>query len=268
MKRLWLIGGTHESRILAERLVEAKRPTVVTMTTESARSLYPPSPLLVLFVGRLSSATLPAFLHQHSVGAILDASHPFAVQISELAIAVAQSNTIPYLRFERPSVSEAMSSEATSKPSAEATPTHHLVPSIDELINSDRLLNQRVLLTLGYRWLPYFQSWQSETTLFARILPSLDALSTALDAGFTSDRLIALRPPISAEFEKALWTQWQISMVVTKASGAPGGEAIKHRVAKELGIKLITIARPPIAYPAQTQNIEEAIAFSLALGTT
>jgi precorrin-6A/cobalt-precorrin-6A reductase len=88
----------------------------------------------------------------------------------------------------------------------------------------------------------------------------VDALNAALAAGFTGDRLIALRPPISAELELALWKQWQISTVVTKASGTPGGEQTKRQLAHDLGIQLMMIARPVIHYPHQTSDVERAIA--------
>jgi precorrin-6A/cobalt-precorrin-6A reductase len=81
------------------------------------------------------------------------------------------------------------------------------------------LQGQRVLLTIGYTPLHRFQSWHDRATLFARILPSAIALEAAFKAGFTPHNIICLRPPISADLEKALWRQWQISLVVTKASG-------------------------------------------------
>ncbi|MGK7895867.1 MAG: precorrin-6A/cobalt-precorrin-6A reductase, partial [Xenococcus sp. (in: cyanobacteria)] len=89
----------------------------------------------------------------------------------------------------------------------------------------------------------------------------LNSLQTALDAGFSSDRIIALRPPINPELEIALWRQWDISLVVTKASGKPGGEDIKQQVANKLGIPLIAIARPAICYPQQTSCLEEVVIF-------
>ena len=54
--------------------------------------------------------------------------------------------------------------------------------------------------------------------------------------------------------ETALWQQWRISLVVTKASGTAGGEDIKRQVAAKLGIPLIVIARPQIAYPYKLLN--------------
>jgi precorrin-6A/cobalt-precorrin-6A reductase len=97
--------------------------------------------------------------------------------------------------------------------------------------------------------------------LFARILPSITALEAALMAGFTPDRLIALRPPISLELERALWQQWQLSLVVTKASGKPGGEDVKRQLAAELSVKLAVIDRPILNYPQWTNDLEQAIGF-------
>jgi precorrin-6A/cobalt-precorrin-6A reductase len=97
--------------------------------------------------------------------------------------------------------------------------------------------------------------------LFARILPSAIALEAAFKAGFTPHNIICLRPPISADLEKALWRQWQISLVVTKASGTAGGEDIKRSVAAELGIPLIAINRPIIKYPQQTSDLSIALEF-------
>ena len=58
-----------------------------------------------------------------------------------------------------------------------------------------------------------------------------------------------------------MWQQWQISLVVTKASGKAGGEDIKREVARELDIPLVVITRPQIIYPQQTDCLDEAIAF-------
>jgi len=261
VSRIWLIGGTQESATLARSLVQTNLPCVVSVTTDSARSLYPRSPLLAVWVGQLTQETITAFLSQYQIQVILDASHPFAVEISQLAIANAAVVRIPYLRFERASL------EPASLPTADLHTYHRNAPQsftfsdFSQLFKTPLLEDQRVLLTLGYRYLPLFQPWQTEATLYARILPSIVALEAAIASGFTPDRLIALRPPISAQLECALWQQWNISVVVTKASGKAGGEDVKRQVAAELGVKLVIIDRPPIQYPEQTSEISTAIAF-------
>ena len=265
---IWLIGGTQESAELAQAIVSCQWPCVVTMTTDSARSLYPIAPTLRLWVGQLNLETIRAFIHIHAIHCIIDASHPFAVAVSELAVSTAKQHQIPYLRYERPSLKKPDTAPG-NQPKIAAQPHPQPKPSqaifhlkdVPDLLAGDYLTGQRVLLTIGYRLLSLFHAWHDRAELFARILPSTTALQAALAAQFTNDRLIAIRPPISAALEKALWQQWNISTVVTKASGTAGGEDVKQQVAKDLGVTLIVIDRPSIAYPQQTSSIEAALAF-------
>jgi precorrin-6A/cobalt-precorrin-6A reductase len=91
--------------------------------------------------------------------------------------------------------------------------------------------------------------------------PQPDAIAAALAAGFLPQRIIALRPPISPALEQALWQQWQITQVVTKASGATGGEDHKRAIAAQLGVRLFVLTRPRLPYPHQTQVLAAALAF-------
>lgn len=262
---IWVIGGTQESRELAVALAQANLPCLITVTTSAARSLYPTHAKLSLWVGRLTPEALPAFLQTHRISCILDASHPYAVAISQLAIDASIQFQLPYLRYERP-----LLPEPEPVPESKITGTQPLnlpnppilhLNSFATLLQGAELEGERVLLTVGYRFLTHFQSWHNRAILFARILPSVTALEAALAAGFTPDRLIALRPPLTADLERALWQQWQISTVVTKASGVAGGEDIKRQVAADLGIRLVMIDRPLLSYPQQTSQIQEAIDF-------
>jgi precorrin-6A/cobalt-precorrin-6A reductase len=239
--------------VLAAGLVAQGIPCTVSVTTATATQLYGADPRLQVWVGRLTEETIHDFLMTQGIAAILDASHPFAVEISHLAIATAQAAALPYLRFERPQPEDITDADITANP---VTP----VPSLAALLQGDYLAGQRALLILGYRWLDRFRPWQSQATLFARILPSPAALQAALAAGFEARRIIALRPPISAELELALWQQWQLTCVVAKASGQAGGEIIKRQVAAQLGIPLYLIQRPSLSYPQLTDDFAAAIA--------
>jgi precorrin-6A/cobalt-precorrin-6A reductase len=246
---LWLIGGTGEAVTLAQGLAAAGIPCLVTVTTATARQSYGQMPNLRVRVGELEVATLVDFMRAEGMGAVLDVSHPFAVEISRGAIAAAQALGLPYWRYERPSVGPMEPKDGI-----------HRVNNLDQVLTGDCLAGQRVLLTLGYRWLHRFAPWQAKSTLFARILPSSVALEAALAAGFTPDRLIALKPPIGADLEAALWRQWRIGRVITKASGAPGGEDVKRAIAQRLGVSLYILDRPSLDYPAVYYRQETAMA--------
>lgn len=250
---LWVIGGTGEAVALSTALAEEGLPCLVTVTTEAARCAYGDCPNLRVWVGGLESTRLEIFIQAQGIGAVLDASHPFAVEISRGAIAATQALSIPYWRYERPHLEPFDSNDLTCS-----------VAGLDAVLTPEMLAGERVLLTLGYRWLHHFAPWQTQATLFARILPSTVALEAALAAGFTPDRLIALRPPIQAELERALWQQWQITRVITKASGAPGGEATKRVVAEQLGISLLILDRPHLDYPLVCHSQAEMLALGQA----
>ncbi|MGB7315717.1 MAG: cobalt-precorrin-6A reductase [Nodosilinea sp.] len=245
---LWIIGGTGEAVRLASALAALQIPCLVTVTTEAARRSYPISPDLTVWVGSLDAAELETFIRAWGVGAVLDASHPFAVEISKGAIAAAQALNIPYWRYERLALEQSSAPEFI-----------HSVSGLEAILTPEVLSGERVLLTLGYRWLQHFAPWQTQATLFARILPSAVALEAALKAGFAPKRLIALRPPISVELEKALWQQWRITRVITKASGAPGGEDTKRAIAEQLGIPLFVLSRPQIDYPVVCYSQAEVL---------
>jgi precorrin-6A/cobalt-precorrin-6A reductase len=202
-----------------------------------------------VWVGKVNVQQLEGFVQQHRLKGIVDASHPYATVISESAIAISLRLCLPYLRYERPKLNQRA--------------THILsLDSFTTLLQGNYLNQQRVLLTIGTKVLPQFQPLQEKATLFTRILPRIDSLQVALNSGFTPDRIIALRPPIEATFEKALWQQWKITTVVTKASGTAGGEARKAKIAAQLGVRLIVIERPPLDYPQQTNEVETVVRFA------
>jgi precorrin-6A/cobalt-precorrin-6A reductase len=246
---IWLIGGTSESAVIAEKLMAQGYDCLVSVTTEAAIALYPDSDLITVKVGALSPEAMVRLIQEYEIKIIIDASHPYATAISESAIALAKQWDLPYLRYERPNLS------------AEPDDQTIILDSFDTLVNGDYLQQQRVLLTIGYKALPQLQPWHEYAQLFARILPTVTSLKAALAAGFTHKQLIALRPPVSYDLEKALCLQWEISLIVTKASGKAGGEDTKKAVAQALNIPLIIIDRPHLIYPEKTSTLENVVTF-------
>lgn len=248
---IWLIGGTQESRWIADLILSQGFPCWVSVTTAAASELYAAHPWLTCHVERLTPRRARELILQHSIEGIVDASHPFAVEISALAMQLSQKLGLPYLRFERPNLPPAIG----------------ICTDLPTLLQSNLLGGERVLLTLGVKLLAAFAPLQPQATLFARILPTVTALETALAAGFDRQRLVAIFPPVSLELERALWQQWQITTVVTKASGTES-EQIKQTLARELGVKLITLQRPPLSYPRQTSDRAGIEAFLQELATS
>ena len=254
VKRIWLIGGTSESANVAFSLVDILKEKdiicFITVTTEDAIKLYLKSSFIKVKVGKMTFEEMKLFCLEKGITNIIDSSHPFAIEVSRNAIAVSQLLNIPYLRYERPNINDFKDNSNINT-----------VSSFDEILNSKYLENKKVLLTIGTRYLSLFKPWQEKSNLFVRILPNNEALKIALESGFTSNRIIAFRPPLNEDLEIALWRHWQIDLVISKASGKAGGEDIKHKVSQKLNIPLILIKRPSLDYPQITHHISDILKF-------
>jgi len=249
--KVWLIGGTSDSVNIAKSLITAEINLVITVATSNILLTYPDG--LRVQEGRMNQRQMEAFCQSQNVKTVIDASHPYAVEVSQGAILTSSQLKIPYLRYERVNYQSLTKSKSSSLITE--------LDSFETLLANSYLQNQRVLLTVGCKILPLFKTWHHQATLFARVLPKINSLNTAMEAGFSGDRLVAIRPPIDIDLEKALWRKWNISLAITKASGKAGGEDIKRQVAVNLKIPLIVIARPKVFYPKQTYSLDEIVIF-------
>lgn len=248
---IWLIGGTSESVVIAELLTTHHQKFIVTVTTTAAVQLYQSLGKHQIFVGKLTETAMVEFIKQHQITRVIDASHPFAVNISQGVIKVCQDLALPYLRYERPCIN-----------SSHKTSSVTMISSLSSLVTENSpLKNKRVLLTIGAKFLPLFAEFHHQAQLYTRILPYHDSIALAYQSGFECDRIIAMRPPFNFALEKALWELWNIEIVVTKAGGKAGGEDIKYQVAEALRIPLIVIERPSLSYPLITDRLENISQF-------
>ncbi|MEN9231805.1 MAG: cobalt-precorrin-6A reductase [Thermostichus sp. DG02_5_bins_236] len=237
-----VLGGTSESRRLAQALNQQGIPWLATVTTAGATGLYQDLSGQVI-VTRFSPESLGPFLREHGIRVVVDASHPFAQQISQLAIQVTAQLGIPYLRYERPLV--------------ELDPWVQVVPDWRGVLTDEVLLGRQVLLLVGVKPLPLFLPWRERCQLWVRVLP--ESIPQAVQAGIPVERVIGMRLPLSFEQELQLWQQLPIQVAISKASGEAGGLRIKQAVAKTLGIPLWVIQRPPLDYPWCSEDLAEVV---------
>src|SRR5262245_25240881 len=147
-----LLSGTSEGRILSARLRTEGLPFVASVTTPEARQLFAAlDPAPEILVTRFSGDTLVSFLRERQVGAILDATHPFAQRISEKAIQAAAQERIPYVRYERPTTAPAETSLVWE--GGEVI----MAPDVETAAQTCLLRGSRVFLTTGTKTLPVFR---------------------------------------------------------------------------------------------------------------
>ena len=99
-RRILILGGTTEARDLAGRLGE--RTDLAVTLSLAGRTLDPaPQPVPVRTGGFGGAEGLASYLGSHAIDLLIDATHPFAKQISANARAASGITGIPLLRLER-----------------------------------------------------------------------------------------------------------------------------------------------------------------------
>jgi precorrin-3B C17-methyltransferase len=183
-------------------------------------------------------------LRETGATAVVDATHPFATEISSQLIGLAGELHIPYLRYERPAAPGAHPGIRCRDMEAAAA------EAIQE--------GKRIFLATGTKDLPVFLKHPQapDREWFVRVAPFPDSIERALSLGVPRGNVCAMQGPFSREFNEALWRSWGVDCVVTKDSGEAGGFVAKAEAAEALGIALVVVERPPMKYPAVANDFQ------------
>ena len=81
--------------------------------------------------------------------------------------------------------------------------------------------------------------------MYARVLPLESSIRACREAGLSGSRILAEQGPFSREWNLLTMREKRIQALVTKDSGSRGGFAEKLAAARELGVTVLVIRRPP-----------------------
>ncbi|MGQ4808425.1 Cobalt-precorrin-6A reductase [Candidatus Entotheonellaceae bacterium PAL068K] len=247
-KTVLLLSGTSEGPRLARALLAAGFDVTTTVTREAARQHLFGDLLHAIRaeVRGFTEASLKHYLAPGGVDLVLDATHPFAVRITNLAAAVCTRLGVPYVRYQRPEW-EPPQGTLYAPSYAAAAATCRRFPG-----------RSCIMLTIGAKPLKHFAPLHDHLRLVARVLPSPVSVQLALDAGFTQAQIVALRPPFSRAFNASMLREYTVDVLVTKASGVAGGVVEKVLAAHDLGLTTLMILRPASPDRVETVSTLEA----------
>ncbi|HVB82792.1 MAG TPA: precorrin-3B C(17)-methyltransferase [Candidatus Binataceae bacterium] len=240
---VWVFSGTSDGNALANAIAARGVPVVLSVATGyGAEVARHDCPGVHVLTGGHGTEARRQQLRRSDPQAVIDATHPYAADISAQLIGLTRELGLPYLRFERPSVLGTHPAELCDGADAAA---HRAIER-----------GRRIFLATGSKDLATFVHAQGahERQWFVRLTPAPDYLRRALELGVPPGRICAMQGPFSQAFNEALWRAWGIDCVVTKDSGEAGGFSAKAAAAAALGIPLIVMRRPRMDYPALTDN--------------
>ncbi|HTR11946.1 MAG TPA: cobalt-precorrin-6A reductase [Roseiarcus sp.] len=222
--RLLILGGTSEASALAQRLAEA--PGVAPILSLAGATEKPaPSPIPKRIGGFGGADGLAAYLRAERIGAIVDATHPFAVRVSANAVQAARTTETPLVVFTRPPWKSQEGDRWTE------------VQTIDKAVDVLGPRRKIVFLTQGgLRLATFARAPQHRYVVRAIDRPSeIDALPDC--------KLILARGPFALADELELMRNERINVLVTKNSGGAATYP-KIEAARMLKIQVVIVQRP------------------------
>jgi precorrin-6A/cobalt-precorrin-6A reductase len=239
MQRILVLGGTSEARALAGALA-AREHFSVTLSLAGRTKEPAPQGVPVRIGGFGGTGGLADYLQANSIDILIDATHPYAAQISLHAVCAAKAANIPLLALRRP---------------AWAPMRGDTWADVEDVAGAVQALGdtpRRVFLALGRKELAPFEAAPQHFYVIRSVdLPEGPlALPHAL--------YIAQRGPFVESEERALLVRHAIEVIVARNSG---GEAAYGKIAaaRALGLPVIMLRRPALPSAPAVATVQDAV---------
>jgi precorrin-6A/cobalt-precorrin-6A reductase len=239
MKRILILGGTTEARRLAERL--ASRVDLDVTLSLAGRTAAPAAQPVPVRIGGFGGAEgLAAWLEAQAIDVVIDATHPYAAQISANAAVAAARMHVPLIAIERPAWQPVDGDRWIE------------VADMRAAVAALGATPRRVFLALGRNELRPFEAAPQHFYLVRSVDPVEPPLALP-DAIYLTGR-----GPFHDTAEYALLVQHRIDVIVAKNSGGTATHG-KIAAAHEIGLPVIMLQRPP-PRPEAARSVEEVLA--------
>lgn len=232
MKRPLIFSGTTEGRQMSERLSAAGIDHIVCVATGYGELVMDADPHADVRQGRLDGTEMEKLISGEA-GMVFDATHPYASVVSENIRGACKAAGVGYVRVLRGDIKgaddEGVRVFADTASCAEAL----------------RNTEGNILLTTGSKELGiYAADPDVRARLYARVLPSEESIRLCSEAGIRGRQIIAMQGPFTIDMDLAVIGQYDIRVLVTKASGRTGGYEEKIEAASAAGIPVYVVGRP------------------------
>jgi precorrin-6A/cobalt-precorrin-6A reductase len=240
-RRLLILGGTGEASALARAALVRFGEAIEITTALAGRTERPgPIPGQVRIGGFGGARGLTAYLTEHRFDHVIDATHPFAAEISRSARLACDATQVPRLTLRRPAWRRDPLDRWIEVDSAEAAAM--IVGRV----------GRRALLTVGAGSVASFSAVEEVRFVVRLVDPPRERLPLKFH------EIVLGRGPFSLSEERHLIARYAIDVLVCKASGGAATEP-KLVAARELSLPVIVIRRPPQEPGATVETVEAAL---------
>jgi len=225
-----VLGGTHETVEVCSLLNELNREHIISVTTEFGADLYGHLSSQCI-VTKFDDGSLEAFIVDNQIKLIIDATHPHAALIKELARGVASRLNIDYILYQRTVDLEV------------SVPTFDSMTQAIDHVKKHSDSNTHILIT-GIKHIREWKAAFNVKQLYFRIMPSMESLKICLDEKIPIENIVAIKAPCTVELNQTLFKDFEITYFVFKNSG--NGSAFKQNIASIKNTNVTPICIQPV----------------------
>ena len=231
MEKVLIFAGTQDGRVLAEHLCKYEKEVHIFVATEYGEEVLPKDEKLHVHRGRLSTEEMKLLFNKEKCDFIIDATHPYAVEVSDNIKRACEETGKRYLRLLR-------------ERSAEDEGCVY-VDSKEEAVKYLNDVSGNILFTTGSKDLEFYLKQISDISkIYVRVLAEIEAIEKCRQMGLQGKQIICMQGPFEAELNAAMIKQFHIQYLVTKDTGMTGGFPQKLAGAKMAGAEVVVIRRP------------------------
>lgn len=235
------MGGTLDAHVLSTRLQAAGVPAIYSYAGVTQTRRTPALPTRVGGFGGV--AGLMQYLRAQGITQVIDATHPFAAQMSRHAVEACAALGIPLLAMERPAW-QALPGDQWLR-----------VPDMDAAAQALAPHMQRVFLSIGRKQLAAFAPQAAARRFVLRVIDQTDE---PLPLPASSYELLIARGPFALDEERALLQRYAIDCIVSKNAGGADTYA-KIEAARALRIPVVMVERPQLPVRLRCETPQQAM---------
>ena len=238
-----LLAGTGEAKRIAWGLTVSSVKVIASL---AGATRHPePLPVPTRIGGFGGEDGFRSYLKDAGIRAVLDATHPFADQISERTARVCLELGVPHAQVTRPDWSPQTGDNWTFIDAPQDAAQH--IPE-----------SGVVFLATGRKTVAQYANLEGRRVLLRLIDPP------SAPFPFEGGEFVIGRPPFNQQNEEQLFTALGVTHLIVKNAGGDGGRA-KLDAARALGLSVLVLQRPKPTGALQLCSVQEALAWVAAL---
>ncbi|MGB0843695.1 MAG: cobalt-precorrin-6A reductase [Alphaproteobacteria bacterium] len=233
--KILMLGGTEDARKQADVLASQGYKVVYSLAGVTTDPVLPADERVEIHKGGFGGLSgLEAYIKVRNIDCLVDATHPFAVKISNTC---AQINSVPVVQLQRPVWQQVAGDSWQNVPDLEAAKS---------VLGT--MKKGTVFLALGAKHIGSFYDTRSHTFVARMVEPPENPLPEHM-------QLVQQRGPFCVDDEVALFKKYGVGLLVTRNSGAVASYP-KIEAARRLGLQVLMIAPPKIETGSKIQQVK------------